>query len=355
MAANAYGVAARLDQPASLTQIFSRIAELSSQRLVHYTVLEPASGTIPVTLALAEAPEIAAETTVTINESMPVVSLNLPSDSTILSLPSLEEPVVLSFSADVAWLDGVERSLETARLLVNGQEVATIPVDQLDSFEASLDNLTFGDNTVRLSVADEQGLQARSPEVLLTVTEGEQEIPEALQPQGSILATAAPICLGALLLLAIFGLGGFFVYRSGRLPNLGRRRRGYEPEEPAAEVGPVPVPPVGAASPNVAPSGPAYLEVVEAETALPGRIPLEEEEIRLGRSPSLANIAFERDLTVSRLHATLIWDGHVYRIYDDESTSGTFVNDQEVGDYGLQLFDGDHIYLGKVHLRFHHR
>lgn len=354
-AAGAYGVSARLDQPASLTGIFSRIAALSSQRLLHYTVLDPAGGTIPVTLALADDPSVAAETTVTINSAMPVVTLNLPSDSSVLTLPDLEEPVTLSFSADVAWLDGVERSLEQARLLVNGQEVGTVPVDALEDFDVTIDNLIFGDNQLRLSVADEQGLQARSPAVILTVTEGEEAIPEALQPDTSLLAAGGPICLGALLLLAIFGLGGFFVYRSGRLPNLGRPRRRFKPEAPVeADVGSVPVSPVGAPSPAATPSGPAYLEVVEAETAMPGRIPLDEEEVRLGRSPSVADIAFERDLTVSRLHATLIWDGHVYRLYDDESTSGTYVNDQQVGDYGLQLFDGDHIYLGKVHLRFHH-
>ena len=324
--------------------------------MLHYTVLEPSAGTIPVSLALADNPAVADETTVTIESTTPVVSLNVPEGSTILSLPDLAEPVSLAFSADVSWLDGVERSVEQARLLVNGQEVGTVPAEELEGFEVTIDNLIFGDNQVRISIADEQGLQARSPAVTLTVTEGERAIPEALQPTASLLATAGPLCLGALLLLAVFGLGGFFVYRSGRLERLGRPRRTFKPEAPAeGDVGPVPVPPVGAASPAGTPAGPAYLEVIEAETPMPGRIPLDKEEVRLGRSPSLADIAFEQDLTVSRLHATLIWDGHVYRIYDDESTSGTYVNDQQVGDYGLQLFDGDHIYLGKVHLRFHHR
>ena len=77
--------------------------------------------------------------------------------------------------------------------------------------------------------------------------------------------------------------------------------------------------------------------------------------MRLGRSPALSDVAFEQDITVSRLHASILWDGHNYRIYDDDSTSGTWVNDQEVPDYGAQLFDGDDIFLGKVRLRFRHR
>ena len=76
-------------------------------------------------------------------------------------------------------------------------------------------------------------------------------------------------------------------------------------------------------------------------------------QTRLGRSPQQSDIAFENDVTVSRLHATITWDGEIYHIYDEQSTSGTWVNDQQVVNYGLQLLDGDEIYLGKVALRFH--
>jgi pSer/pThr/pTyr-binding forkhead associated (FHA) protein len=114
---------------------------------------------------------------------------------------------------------------------------------------------------------------------------------------------------------------------------------------------PVPVAPRPSAADSSA-IGPAHLEVVESATSMPRRIPLESDEIRLGRSPNLADVAFEQDITVSRLHASIIWDGHSYRLYDDDSTSGTWVNDQEVPDYGIQLFDGDLIYMGKVVVRF---
>jgi pSer/pThr/pTyr-binding forkhead associated (FHA) protein len=98
----------------------------------------------------------------------------------------------------------------------------------------------------------------------------------------------------------------------------------------------------------------AYLEVIAAETPLASPIAVNQEETRLGRSPNLADIALTQDLTVSRLHATITWDGQVYRLYDEESTSGTWVNDQRVPEYGAQLIDGDEIFLGKVHLRFRH-
>jgi predicted component of type VI protein secretion system len=74
--------------------------------------------------------------------------------------------------------------------------------------------------------------------------------------------------------------------------------------------------------------------------------------VRLGRSPAQADIAFENDITVSRLHATLHLEGVHYRIFDEHSTSGTWVNEQQVPEYGIQLMDGDEIHLGAVHLRY---
>jgi len=96
----------------------------------------------------------------------------------------------------------------------------------------------------------------------------------------------------------------------------------------------------------------AFLEVVQATTQMPGRIDLEAVEVKMGRSTSRADIAFKDDGTVSRVHATIVQEGAGYRIFDEQSTSGTFVNEQGVLDHGLQLVDGDEIRLGAVRLRF---
>ena len=45
-------------------------------------------------------------------------------------------------------------------------------------------------------------------------------------------------------------------------------------------------------------------------------------------------------------------EGNHYRIFDELSTSGTWVNEQQVPEYGIQLLDGDEIHLGAVHLRY---
>ena len=80
-------------------------------------------------------------------------------------------------------------------------------------------------------------------------------------------------------------------------------------------------------------------------------------EIRIGRDPG-ADLVFDKDAfpTVSRIHATIRFDGHWYRIDDDDSRHGTWVNGQRLG--GLTyLKHGDVIQLGggsgpKVKVRF---
>ncbi len=363
VAADAGGAAARLDQPQTADTIFDRLMLWGRQYLVQYTVPNPQPGAYNVFLSLEDMPSVQAETTVTIEAATPVVNLNVPAESRSLTLPDLSQPVTLGFSADVSWLDGVERALLQAQLQVNGQPVGDVAPADLGRFTVEVPNLVFGSNNVQLVVLDEQELRGASPVITLEVVEGETQIPEELQPGGMALAGLLPLCLGVLLLLAIVGLAGFFAYRSGRLslPRRGARGRApvtVEEMEMAAAPGvrhypphEEPYPPAGA----MPTGGVAYLEVLSAETPIASPIPINQEETRLGRSPNLANIALTQDLTVSRLHATITWDGQVYRIYDEESTSGTWVNDQQVPDYGTQLIDGDELYLGKVHMRFHHR
>jgi len=97
----------------------------------------------------------------------------------------------------------------------------------------------------------------------------------------------------------------------------------------------------------------AYIEILSSETAnLPAEYALHGAEIKIGRSPTQADIIFENDPSVSRLHVLLVLENGRYRIYDQNSSGGAWVNDQRVPDYGIELMNGDEIHLGAVHLRF---
>lgn len=362
LAGDAYGLAGRMDQPETVTPIFERISAFRTQQLVRYTPPTLSGGTVPVDLGLVNDPLAQAQTEVTINAASPSVTLTIPPDSRTLQLPSLDEVVALALSAQVGWLDGAERGVQQARLFVNGQFVQDVPPADLASFTAQISNLTFGDNNLQLFITDDQGIQAASPDVVLTVVEGERQIPESLQPAAAFSSLLLPICAAAAV-IAVLGLIGFFFLRGATLPSASlrrlrrprRRASGGVTIEDEGEYHPAPELPLAAPPQSgIAHGAPAqaFLEIIETETQMPGHIPLRSEEVRLGRSPALADVAFEQDITVSRLHASILWDGHSYRLYDDDSTSGTWVNDQEVPDYGTQLFDGDDIFLGKVRLRF---
>lgn len=359
LAADAYGLAGRMDQPETVTPILERLSAFRAQQLVRYTPPALSGGTATVELGLVNDPLASAQTQVTINAASPTVTLTVPPDSRTLQLPDLDEAVRLVLGAQVGWLDGAERQVQQARLLVNGQFVQDVPPADLPRFTAEIGNLTYGDNSLQLAITDDQGIQAASPDVTLTVVEGERQIPEALQPAASFSGLLLPICAGLGLLL-LLGVLGFFLLQGRSLPTLRPRRpRRADREVLTVEDDDDIRPPAGVPPPVVSgeSEGPAqaYLEVLETLTEMPGHIPLRSEELRLGRSPALADVAFEQDITVSRLHASILWDGHNYRLYDDDSTSGTWVNEQEVPDYGAQLFDGDDIFLGKVRLRFRQR
>lgn len=86
---------------------------------------------------------------------------------------------------------------------------------------------------------------------------------------------------------------------------------------------------------------------------LQATIPLRENSsLRVGRDPELVNVALE-DLRVSRLHSRISDDmGGGFRILDEGSTTGTFVNDEEVGIHGEVLKAGDLIGFGPIEYRF---
>ena len=305
-------------------------------------------------ISLENDPHVEANTLVEIPGSIPGVTINLPPESRTLTLPDLEEPVNLRLATTTSWLDGTERQITSASLLVNNQIVGDIPVDQLVEFDMEVGNLVFGSNSIAIRVIDDQGLSASSSPIVLTVNEGAREVPKELQAGSSI----GKILLNGFLLLLVLGLLGWLLYslyRKGSLSGFsGQLPRGRSPRSRSH----VPPPPPDEFNSLVdEKSGPfvlAHLEVLAADTTgLPGKMHLDGAVVKLGRSPSQADLSFREDITVSRLHASMMLEGGQYRIFDENSTSGTYVNDVPVPEYGVQLVDGDQIHLGAVHLRYH--
>lgn len=349
LAAGSGGIAAFLANSADWPLIWSRIAGFRSHTRVAYTAsaLEPGDATIVV--SLADDPTIQVEASVSIPDNIPSIVIDLPADSRTLSLPNLEQPVTLSFNTTLQWLDGVERDLEAAQFLVNGETVADIPVGDVTNFSVTTDQLQYGNNVIEVVVLDEQGILARSPEMILTVEEGARSIPSALS-SGLNLGDTFRTVLISVAILGFAGLVWFFALRNGLFKGVGsllpRGRRGALSREPQVVISDEGV----SYSVNTQPI--AYLEVIASKSNVEKMFPLRDLTVKIGRSPSQTDITFEQDITVSRVHSTLRLEGSHYRLYDEQSTSGSWINDRQVPEYGTQLQDGDEIHLGEVILRF---
>ena len=96
----------------------------------------------------------------------------------------------------------------------------------------------------------------------------------------------------------------------------------------------------------------AILVVIAGDDPNRQPIPLVRENTKLGRDAALADVIFE-DPHVSRLHARIREEepGR-FNIYDEGSTSGTYVNDELVPMTGKWLDHGDEVDLGPIRLRF---
>lgn len=350
LAARSGGVAARLDDPNGIQTIWDRIGSFRNHAVIQYRPENIAGGTYEVTLSWNSDPAIQDTTSVTIASDAPSVQLDLPPEERQLVLENLDDPITLTLSAVVTWLDGQERELSNAQLLVNGVVVEDIKVNDIDRFRAEIGNLSYGPNTIQVAVEDESGQKATSPEITLTVSEGETALPEGATsggPSGSRVVSLILSCLIIILLLVLLGLIVYTIYRR-RSPGGRSVRRGKGQQDQ---------PPSRVTKPKDMVQGPfsgaPYLEVVSSVTRMPMMIELTGAEHRIGRSPNQSDISFENDITVSRMHATIVLEGNDYRIYDEKSTGGTFVNGQPVPGYGSQLLDGDEIQLGDVVLRYH--
>jgi len=350
-AAGTRGVAAVLGDAAGLSSIWNRIVGFRDHARVSYVSEGGGGGAFDVTVSLASDPAVSDAMFVEIPQNQPQVALDIPAGSNTLTLPNLDEPVLLRMGAAVTWLDGIERAVTSARLKVNGEDVVDVPADQLQDFTVEVSNFQYGPNTLELFVTDEQGLQAANLPQVITIAEGEQDIPEELQPPRELGSTVLDIFMALVVLGVLAGLF-YWLRRKGlfRMPR-GRSGRSGAAVTYTSDDGTGSVVPDGQEHLTGVPFQ-ATLDIIEALSEMPAQIELGQSVIRLGRSPAHCDIAFRDDLTVSRQHAVLMLEGNHFRLFDENSTSGTWVNGRQVPEYGMELADGDEIHLGAVHLLY---
>ncbi|UCG23900.1 MAG: FHA domain-containing protein [Chloroflexota bacterium] len=358
----------RLQQRGVLTEVSFRSALDSSGQ--HVITAEWAGGQGEASLELVvKSPSVQ----MAVDNRRPIVRVASESDTPFELMEPTNQPLV----AQVDWPDGHPRDLVSATLLVDGTEQplsgSVLGADGILTFDWDISALAADTYDLQIQVVDELGLVGATSPLPLTIEIQRPVIPPTEAPTAvptpSPAPTSAPatdefqlpdnpvlVTAGAVLVIAILAIAAVAVL-------LARRRR-PDPDATAAVVRPsaMAAQPAGQSEPEfthvVAPEfaadsdAGAFLEVLENAPEHPGFIPIGGNNITLGRDPRRVAVPF-KDRSVSRLHARILESYGAYRIYDEGSASGTYVNYERVSLAPRTLEDKDQIHLGRVHLRFH--
>jgi hypothetical protein len=362
------------DQPASLDPLLQRLADQRAQYILSYRSTLAVTGqhalfarvTLPGGAALTS--EVSA---FPLRVELPTIAIqNVPATIQRLAQqpgadPQTIAPTAYAVQFKAEFPDGHTRTLTEVQLIADGQVADTQRLAPIETLTWPLASYAeSGTHALQLRATDELGLVTESEVLTVTVT---VEIPPLTVAQRAASVPVWAVGLaGGLLAIGLASAGGLWFVR---------RRRAASAQAPSADLRKTqPLTPLskGRAAPRLSlpplhlparrptppqQRGKAYLEVVE-----PGgggsrdAIELLGGMVKLGREPSLAQIVFP-DRSVSRLHARIAETSPgVFRIFDERSTSGTWVNLTQIpAEAGHELKSGDLINLGRVQLRFKRR
>ncbi len=278
------------------------------------------------------------------------------------------EPRTQVVDFEVNWPDGYPRQVDKVDLLVDGVVASESCVPPCSQIIWNLTSLQAGSHSIRVRVRDVQGMQSESDELRLSITViTPTPVPT---PTPTPMPTPTPVVvvacedqysgitgivrcnpevwsLGALVvsLLALV-LVVILVRRPPKVISsvVNKVKEITEPFFVDRDK--------ARATQDVK----AYLVVLEGDDPTRPPIELVGENIRLGRDEQLAQVVLN-DRSVSRLHARISNEmdrkgGERFMMYDEGSTSGSYVNYEQVGINGQWLQHDDIINLGRVRLQF---
>lgn len=272
--------------------------------------------------------------------------------------PSGLQPVTLDLQIVVEFSDGVQRALLSTRLFLDGELVAENTAEPFERFTLDLTGFAeSGPHTLRVEATDELELSGSSIELPLVVL---VEPKPGTAVLGGI-STTGLIAIGAVLVAGLV-LAGVLVGESRlrKQGGLGFRRRRDPLTEPVTIEQGEPRRRSAAretvSKPRLRDSGSAPARLVrlnENEQPVAGEmIPLSQPELTLGSDSAQAMLAI-RDATVDKLHARILCgDEGGFRLMDQGSVAGTWVNYALVSGTGALLKHGDLVHIGRALYRF---
>ena len=271
-------------------------------------------------------------------------------------------PITQNLQIVVDFPDGLSRQIERTTLFVDGVQVAENTNPPFDQFTWNLRDLPpNGSHNLKVEAQDSLGLTGSSIETVVQVS--------AQRPRldlGSLLSRNAPAITGLIVLLAgavlllVLILGGRITPATLKVRQ--RMRRYMDPVTQPVPVNkdsePRKLPgwanrlqwPTRRVKPQVF----AYLQPIsdDPEKTKSKPIPISSEEITIGRDPVLATLVLD-DPSVEGLHARIVRkEGNDFRLLDEGSVAGTWINYTPISPEGAALQHGDLIHVGRVGFRY---
>ena len=297
-------------------------------------------------------------TNVEVELKKPAGDLIITKEASAYDTPLRElQPKEIDIELELNWPDGFSREVAQVEYTINDmtQVRSEAPFDRI-SFP--IETLDTGRYTIRAVVTDELGLegearpfsfevQVERPAAPLPPTAEAQSVSVPLPGSDDGLTVSQNVVRNMISLTALI-LAILAVIIAMRNP--ARRKQVTEAFGSAVKQVTQPF------FPNREDLAPkpvkAILSVMEGDGKLPPSIEIRGVNVKLGRSPELANIVID-DPRISRYHCRITEEADGYfRIWDEGSTSGTYLNSVQVDLTGQTLKNGDLINLGPMQFQF---
>ncbi len=275
----------------------------------------------------------------------------------------LLSPDSVAISYILEYPDNFKRDLVYARLFVDGKLVDEITSPPFDVFEWDISQVTASNTfEIKMTIQDQVGLKGETINVPVEVVVEEKPLTwfQALTKRFSLL-TIIPIALvvtaGVLIILI-----GMKIVKRNMVERSARSHRLQDPvTQPVEIAGETVIHAVKVESPGSWPrlpgGAPALARLVllssgKPETMVFHEIPLGEFALTLGSDATRAKALLNYPL-VSPLHARIFMDEeNNFRVADEGSAAGTWLNYAPVSKNGARLVHGDVVQFGKAAFRF---
>ena len=258
--------------------------------------------------------------------------------------------------------DNRQRSLTQSTLLVDGTPAVQNQSAPFDRFAWDLQPYTSeGVHQLQIQVTDSLGLTGTSIEipVQVRVIRPASNPWAALQRSLPLISVLLVVLTGAILLMVLV-VGGRLRPSTQRIARPRQRRSDpvTQPvpvkEEPSARRVPGWVNRLQWPQRHVNPQAYAFLTYISDSDAPEGipPIPITSDEVTLGSNPNHATLVLD-DPSIEALHARLLRheDGS-FRLSDEGSVAGTWVNYSPISKSGIRLEHGDLVHIGRIGFRF---